>query len=135
MDERISVVQRFAFPLALTLLLAACSNTGSKASADVVPEPEVFEAPIRISVDPPVWESAGSQITPRFDLVAGPSGKALDVQFEYVGHGDVSVPDPGSVEPGSSRVSFEGPFACETPKSSSQGFVSIRMFLFPWLMI
>ena len=117
---------RIVLTLALLALLAGCTNTG-QASVDVEPEEETFQVPTDVSFDPQVWETAGTELRPAMRLAEGAATRDLEVSFEYVGDGTVTVPQGGTVAAGSDTIEPSGPFVARTPSRDVQGTVRVSL--------
>jgi len=105
-------------------LLAACSSHSP--SMSVMPEElqEPFVAP-EFQVVPEVWETAGSEGNPSFELTSGPATESMTFVFEYEGSGDVEVPKRASVAAGETEFHFEGNFSSQATDVESSGSVKV----------
>ena len=112
--------------VSLCALLAACSQHSP--SMSIVPEElqEPFVAPA-IQTVPEVWETAGSELTPHFQLVNGPAAESMQFVFAYEGSGHVQVPKGASVAAGETEFQFDGTFSCDSTDVETTGTVEVLL--------
>lgn len=106
--------------LAPLCLLAACSGAKTSVAPEEPEAPAILPA---LSIEPEVWETAGSEIVPtlRFEE---PVSHDYDIEFEYSGGGDLDLPDGASIAAGESEVTIDGAFSAEAPSSAAGGTVT-----------
>lgn len=115
--------QSFAI-VSLLALVAAC--TSHSPSMSVMPEEpqEPFVVP-GFQMVPEVWETAGSESTPSFELTSGPASESMHFVFEYEGPGDVQVPKGAQVPAGETGFQFDGSFSSESTDVEASGSVKV----------
>lgn len=117
MLRKLSLAFTFAF-------FTACATPETQSSISVQTEAPAVQLPTDFSVEPVVWETAGNSVQPGF-MIADTATRNLVVTFEYVGSGEVQVPEGGTISAGENQVSYEGSFEAKPCSNDSAGHVQV----------
>ena len=122
MTQRRTRHRSTTFILPLALIALACSSTAGKSAVGAEPtfDPELLPA---LAIAPATWETCGDtrQISIRIDE---PAAEPLSFEFEYVGEGDVDVPERATISAGETQAVIEGEFVAE-PTASASGRMKV----------
>ena len=113
MLRKLSLAFTFAF-------FTACATPETQSTISVQTEAPAVQLPTDFSVEPVVWETAGNSVQPGF-MIADTATRNLVVTFEYVGSGEVQVPEGGTISAGENQVSYEGSFEAKPCSNDSGG--------------
>ncbi|MDF1836434.1 MAG: hypothetical protein P1V35_01070 [Planctomycetota bacterium] len=103
-------------------LFAACAAPNK---ATVATAPEIAVHVPNVTFTPAVWETAGSEIIPTLKITTPPHTDPVIYSFHYAGDGNVTLPDPITLQPGETELQLKQAFTATAVDEAMQGMVSV----------
>lgn len=116
------MLKQLLIALPALAIFAACAAP-SKASVAAAPTIAVHVP--EVTFTPNIWETAGSEILPTLTITTPPHDDPVIYSFHYEGDGEVTLPDPITLEPGQTELTLKQAFSSTGVDEATQGMVKL----------
>ncbi|MCP5023772.1 MAG: hypothetical protein GY930_18645 [bacterium] len=116
------MLKQLLIALTATTVFAACAAPNKVA---VAAGPTIAVHVPEVTFTPSIWETAGSEILPTLTITTPPHNEQVIYSFHYEGDGNITLPDPITLEPGQTELTLKQAFSSTAVDEATQGMVKL----------